>query len=432
MFVPEKTNRRGFLKGLGLTFAAAAVPYYVPASAIGSANAVAPSDKINIACVGVGSMGINNMRNFLRLNEVRVVAVCDVDSNHLAEAKRIVDEHYGNDDCATYHDFRQLYQRSDLDAASLSLPDHWHAIPAIEAARAGLDIYGEKPLSRTIVEGRKIVQAVESNGRMWQSGTWQRSGGNFHKAAELVRNGRIGKIHRVEVGLPDGHGGNVMPVQPVPEQLDWDFWLGPAPYVPYRGIAHWDWRWIMDYSGGQYTDWMGHHIDIALWGLGKKTDQPLAVHGRGQYPAQGIYNVPMRYKVDFKFADGMEMTVANQSDTPRGMGTVWYGSDGWIHVNRAGLWASSPDILQEPLGPGDVRLYRSTDHWYDFVRAVKTRQQPVAPVDQLHTACSIGLVGEIAMLTKRKLNWDPSAERFIDDQQADRYLCRPMRGPWHL
>ncbi len=436
MSFSEKTNRRGFLKSVGGVVAgAAALPYFMPASALGGRGTTAPSDRIAMGFVGVGGgggIGTAHLRNSLRFSEVQVVAVCDVDVNHKHEAKRIVDEGYGNNNCSMYDDFRELLQRKDLDAVCLSLPDHWHAIPAIEAAKAGLDIYGEKPLSRTIVEGRKMLDAVHRNCVLWQSGTQQRSDSRFHRACELVRNGRIGEIIRVEVGLPDGHSGDVMPVQPIPENLDWDFWLGPAPYVPYRGVSHWDWRWIMDYSGGQYTDWIGHHMDIALWGLGFEIDEPVEVRGWAEYPREGLFNTPVRYMVNYKFSNGVEMKAGNLSDMPKGSGAVWYGTEGWIRVDRGGIWASKDSILDERIGPGDIRLYRSRDHFRNFIDCIKTRQRPIAPIEGLYKTNTIGLVGEIAMLTQRRLLWDPVKETFIDDEQANRYLSRPMRAPWYL
>jgi len=324
--------------------------------------------------------------------------------------------------------------RPDIDTLSLAMPDHWHSIPAILAARAGKDIYAEKPLARTIYEGRQMVKAVEQYGRVWQTGSQQRSDAKFHKACELVRNGRIGKVTRVEVGLPTGREGPAPVLKPVPPGLDWDFWLGPAPWRPYmdfgnRGV-HWDWRWIMDFSGGQLTDWAGHHIDIAHWGLGLERTGPVEIEGRGEYPADGIYNVPMTYRFVCKYATGVEITVANNKQVRQG--ATWYGDKGWIYVTRGKLEANPAEILNETIGPDEIHLYESRDHVGNFVECVKDRRETVAPIEIGHRSISAGLLGEIAMLTQQKLQWDPQNERFLNSDEANRLLRRPMRSPWHI
>jgi predicted dehydrogenase len=372
------------------------------------------------------------MNGFLNKGDARVLAVCDVDKGHREGAKRRVDEKYGNSDCAAYHDFRELIARDDIDALSLAVPDHWHSIPVIMAARAGKDMYGEKPLARTIAEGKRMVEAVHRYDRIWQTGSWQRSQGNFHHACELVRNGRIGKVTRVEVGLPTGGGGEVKAVQPVPENLDWDFWLGPAPWVPFRGVSHWDWRWIMDYSGGQLTDWAGHHIDIAHWGLGLDETGPVEIEGRGVYPKDGIYDVPTEYKFTCRYANDVEMVVASDRLVPKGMGTVWYGEKGWVHVDRGRQATNPAELWNEAIGPNEIRLYHSRDHQQNFLDCVKSRQKTITPVEVAHRSISVGLLGEIAMRLERKLRWNPDKEEFVNDPEANRMLSRPMRAPWHL
>jgi len=399
-------NRRQFLKNTaGLAVGTITFPYIVPSSALGKAGTIAPSNRITMATIGVGSMGTGDMNAFVNNDGVQLVAVCDVDAGHRRNAKRIVDEKYENRDCREYLDFRQLLANEKIDAVNIALPDHWHGIISIAVARAGLDIFGQKPLSRNIIEGRAICDAVKRNNIIWQTGSWQRSVRDFHHASELVRNGRIGKVHRVEVGLPTGIGTGVHQIQPVTEGLDWDFWLGPAPKVPYRGVCHWDWRWIMDYSGGQLTDWAGHHIDIAHWGLGLDYTGPVEIEGKGIYPDDGIYNVPSEYKINCKYANGLEMTIANDRQLPHGMGTAWYGEDGWIHVSRGGLWAEPKSVLKEIIGPDEVRLYRSRDHYQNFLDCVRTRKQTITPVEIAHRSISVALLGEIAMLTGRKINW---------------------------
>ena len=428
----KKFNRRRFLKSVtGVTAGAIAFPYIVSSSALGQGGSVAPSNRIVMGAIGVGSQGTGDMRGFLNKKEVQMVAVCDVDKKNRDRAKKFVDEKYGNSDCGTYLDFRELIGRGDLDAVQLAMPDQWHSIPAVAAARAGLDIHAQKPLARTIREGRAIIDAVQRYGRVWQTGSQQRSERNFHRACELVRNGRIGKIHKVEVGLPTGGTSDNKPIQPVPEGLDWDFWLGPAPWVPFRGVCHWDWRWIMDYSGGQLTDWAGHHIDIAHWGLGLERTGPVEIEGRGVYPKDGIYDVPYEYKFTCKYANGLTMVVANNKQLLQG--AKWYGESGkWIYVKRGKLEANPPSVLKEAIGPDETNLYRSRDHKQNFLDCIKSRKETIAPAEVGHRSISVALLGEIAMLTGRKLRWDPEKEVFLNDDGANRMLSRPMRSPWHL
>jgi predicted dehydrogenase len=429
----KEISRRQFLKrASGITAGAIGFPYLVSSSALGQAGRPAASDRIVMGCIGVGSQGTGNMRGFLGKREVQVVAVCDVDKKHRERAKKLVDEKYGNSDCKMYLDFCEVTERKDIDALSLALPDQWHSIPAIMGARSGKDIYGEKPLARTIREGRAICDAMNRYGRIWQTGSWQRSVGHFRKACELVRNGRIGKVDKVEVGLPTGGGGGVNPVQPVPEGVDWDFWLGPAPWVPYRGVMHWHWRWIMDYSGGQLTDWAGHHVDIAHWGLGLDRTGPVEIEGRGVYPKDGLYDAPTQYKFTCKYANGLTMIVANDRQQPKGMGAMWYGEKGWIHVNRGGLKAEPKSVLDEVIGPDEIKLYNSREHTQNFLDCVKSRKETITPVEIAHRSISVGLLGEIAMLTGEKLKWDPEKEIFLNSDKANRLLSRPMRAPWHI
>lgn len=423
-------TRRGFLRkvaGAG----AVAFPYIVSSSALGNASSVAASNRIVMGCIGMGGMGTGDMQGFLGKQEMQVVAVCDVDKTQRDKAKTTVDEKYKNQDCKTYLDFRDVIERNDIDALSIALPDHWHSVPACLGAAAGKDIHAQKPLARTIREGRAICEAVRRYGIVWQTGSQQRSSEDFHRACELVRNGRIGKVASIEVGLPTGSAADNKPVQPVPEGVDWDFWLGPAPLVPYRGILHWNWRWIMDYSGGQLTDWAGHHIDIAHWGLDLERTGPVEIEGRGLWPADGIYNVPMEYRFTCTYANGIVMTVANNKQIPQG--TKWYGEGGkWIYVNRGKLEANPPSVLKEVIGPDEIKLYESRDHRQNFLDCVKSRRETIAPAEVGHRSISVGLLGEIAMLTERKLRWDPDKETFLDNEQANRMLSRPMRSLWHL
>ena len=430
----RNVNRRGFLKTVtGAAAGAIALPYIVPSSVFGADGTVAPSNRMLVGCIGMGSQGGWDMRGFFGRNEALVVAVCDIDVKRQKAAKAEVDQKYGNNDCKTYLDFRDVIGRADIDILSIAVPDHWHSIPAIMGAEAGKYIHAQKPLARTIREGRAICDAVKRYGVVWQTGSWQRSVYNFRRASELVINGRIGKVSRVEIGLPTGESAKNNPVQPVPEGVDWDFWLGPAPYVPFRGILHWNWRWIMDYSGGQLTDWAGHHIDIAHWGLGLDRTGPVEVEGHGSYPNDGMYNVPYKYKVVTKYANGIEMTIANDQQLPHGMGVCWYGDRGWIHVTRdQPIHSNQPGVLDEVIGPNEIHLYVSNDHHQNFLDCIKTRRETITPAEIAHRSLTPALLGEISMLVGRKLRWDPDKEVIIGDDEASKMLSRPMRSPWHL
>ncbi len=431
-------NRRGFLKGAAqLTAGAAVFPSLIPSSVLGQN---APSNKIVMGAIGVGSMGRGDLKGFLGKSEIHVTCVCDVDTKHIDQAKKMVDDKYGNKDCKGYGDYKELLAEQKLDAVTHALPDHWHGIISIDCARAGLDIHGQKPLARTISEGRAICNAVKRYGRIWQTGSWQRSVRNFHRAAELVRNGRIGKVKYVEVGLPDGRptSPNFSKSTP-PANLNWDRWLGPAPWREYqifserRNSVHWDWRWIMDYSGGQLTDWAGHHIDIAHWGMGFDETGPIEIAGAGEYPTEGLYDTPYAYKFTCKYRNGVEIVVANRSQLPHAQGACWYGENNqWIHVSRRGLQASDAKILKEVIGPNETRLYKCTDHKQNFIDCVKNRKATITPAETAHRSISVGLLGEIAMLTGRKLSWNPDTEHFVNDAGAESMLSRPFRSPLHL
>jgi predicted dehydrogenase len=424
-------SRRTFLKQTAALGAAAAFPTIVPSTVFGQA---APSNKIVMGAIGTGSMGIGDLNGFLHKDEVRVVAVCDVDKRHRENAKNTVDNRYGNKDCVAYHDFRDLINRGDLDAVMTALPDHWHAITSVMAAKAGLDIHGQKPLARSIREGRAICDAVHRYARVWQTGSWQRSVAHFRRACELVRNGRIGKVSYVEVGLPTGGTRGPQPEIPVPDYLDWNFWLGPAPWRPYCDFGgnspHWNWRWIMDYSGGQLTDWAGHNIDIAHWGLDLDHTGPVEIEGKGEFPANGLYDVPVTYRFRCKYATGLEMVVANNQQVAQG--AKWFGEKGWIHVHRGGLSASDDKILKEVIGPDEIQLYNSRDHLQNFLDCVKSRKLTITPVETAQRSISVGLLGEIAMITGRKIRWNPETEEIINDPAASALLGRAYRQPWTL
>jgi len=432
----NKTSRRDFVKRSAAVLAGSIVlPQIIPSSAFGMGGRIAPSDRIVMGAIGTGSQGMSNMNDFLNLkNAVQFVAVCDVDSGRVAKAKETVDKANKNSDCRTYGDYCELLEKEKLDAVSLALPDHWHGIIYTEVANKKLNVYGEKPICRTIKDGQTIVAAVKKNNIIWQTGSWQRSLYNFRRGAELAINGRVGKIKYIEVGLPDGNKGiGTPPVQPVPAELNWEMWLGPALKVPYRGVSHWDWRWILDYSGGQLTDWSGHHIDIANWGAGLEHTGPVEISGSGVYPVDGIFNVPVEYDFTCKYANGMEMRVANAARLLYGMGTTWHGDLGWIHVDRGDvLTASDPKILSEVIGENEIQLYKSENHWQNFIDCVRSGKQAIAPVEVAYRAISVGLLGEIAMTTGQTIKWNPDKEEIIGNQMASRLLSRPYRQPWTL
>jgi predicted dehydrogenase len=411
------------------------LPHIIPSSAMGMNGVVPPSDRIVMGSIGVGGQGKWNMNNFLKFKEVQYVAVCDLDAKHLEIASGIVNKFYKNTDCRTHKDYRDFLEKEKLDAVCISVPDHWHSIAYVAAANKKLNIWGEKPLARSIGEGQQIVKAVQKNNIIWQTGSWQRSVANFHKGAELVFNGRIGKVDHVEVGLPNAAKLIGMPpVKPVPAELDWDFWLGSAPKAPYRGICHNDWRWILDYSGGQLTDWAGHHIDIAHWGLGLDRTGPIEVSGIGVYPAATeLYNVPLEYDFNCKYKSGVVIRVANEARLPMGMGVTWYGENGWIHVDRGDkITASKPELISVELGANKKPLYKSDNHFKNFLECIRSRKETITPVDVAHRSISVGLLGEIAMTTKQKIQWDPEKEQIINNAVANKLLMRNFRSPWKI
>lgn len=432
----NKSTRRDFVKkSAALVAGAIVLPEIIPTSAYGMGRRIAPSDRLVIGSIGTGSQGMSNMNDFLKLKDaVQFVAVCDVDSLRLGKAKETVDLANKNKDCRIYGDYREFLEKEKLDAVSIALPDHWHGIIYSAAANKKLNVYGEKPVCRTIKDGQTIVNAVKKNNIVWQTGSWQRSLFNFRRGAELAINGRVGKIKYIEVGLPDGNRGiGTPPVKPVPAELNWEMWLGPALKVPYRGVSHWDWRWILDYSGGQLTDWAGHHIDIANWGAGLEHTGPVEISGAGVYPVDGIFNVPVEYDFLCKYANGIEMRVANASRLPLGMGTTWHGDLGWVHVDRGDvLTASDPKILNEVIGANEIQLYKSENHWQNFVDCAKTGKLTIAPVEVAYRAVSVALLGEIAMTTGETIKWDPEKEEIIGNPRASKLLSRPYRQPWAL
>ena len=452
-------NRRRFLTAAATAGGAAlaspvfgSAPAIVPASALGRGGRPAPSDRITLAVIGTGNQGTNDLIQFLKDERVQVVAVCDVNRESAGywdgrvagrePARRITDWYYAAEQrsgsytgCDAYEDFREVLARDDIDAVETALPDHWHAIPVIEAARAGKDIYGQKPLSLTVADGRAMSDAVREHGVVFQTGSQQRSMSQFHHACELVRNGRLGTIRTVRCGLPGGHPdfGQVASRQapePIPDGFNYDLWLGPAPEAPYAPArCHVNFRWILDYSGGQVTDWGGHHPDIAQWGIGKEHSGPVAIrNARGVFPTEGLYNTATAFHFEAVYDDGITMIIGDEEP----FGVTFEGDDGWVRVTRQGYETSDPEIWASEIGPDETRLPKSDDHFRNFIDCVISREEPVAPIEQAHRSITVAHLGNIAMLLGRDLAWNPEAERVTDDEAANAMLSRETRAPWRL
>lgn len=422
-------SRRCFVKRSMGAAAVAGFPAIIPSSVLG---ANAPSNQLIAAAIGMGGQGYGNMRGMMGQPGVRMVAVCDVDRKRAEKAQAEVNRRYRNKDCRITKDFRDIAHDPSIDIIMQACPDHWHAITSIDCLRNGKDIYGEKPLTRYLKEGRALVDTCSRYGRIWQTGSWQRSKSNFHRACELVQNGRIGKILRVEVGLPTGRQGGEYGPNPIPEHLDWNRWCGPAPLMPYHeSTCHWDWRWNLDYGGGQLLDWVGHHIDIAHWGMGKDNTGPVSVTPINvAYPHRGRWNAPMTYKCECTYADGMVFTVASKNQTKNGMGVTWTGSDGWLYVSRRQFRASNEAILRSPIGPNEKHLYKSTNHMQNFIDCVRSRKQTVTPAEYAHRSASVGHLCMIALELGRTIKWNPEKEEILGDPTASALLTRSNRAPW--
>lgn len=427
-------SRRTFLQ---TALAASVAPYIIPARALGL-EGTAPSERITIGCIGVNGMGTSDMRSFLALDDAQVVAVCDVDATNRERAKKIVEEHYATQaagtykGCATYNDFREVLARPDIDAVCIGTPDHWHVLISIAAAKAGKDIYCEKPLSRTIAEGRALVNAMDQYGRVFQTGTQLRSMRSNRYACELVRNGRIGKLHTIRTYLPTGPDYGIQPVMPVPKGFDYNMWLGPAPEAPYtEKRCHFNFRYIFDYAGGPMTDLGAHDNDLAQWGHGTEYTGPVEVEGKGQFPQNSLFDVPLSFKVNYKYADGVDLICSTDPCPNGGTGVRFEGSDGWVFT-RWNSDAEPKSLLTSKIGPNEIHLYESINHQRNFLDCIRSRAKTIAPPEIAHRSASICHIGNIAMRLGRKLQWDPDKERFVNDEEANRYLSMPLRAPWTL
>ena len=425
-------SRRRFLRqAVGAAVGAASLPAIVPSSVFGM---LAPSERITLGFIGVGKQGTYLLRAFLNEPGTQVLAVCDVDALKLKRARELTDQYYseqsaagGAKACKPYRDFRQLLARDDIDAVVIATPDHWHSILVIEAVRAGKDIYCEKPLCQTITEARAMVHEVRRHGRVFQTGSMQRSYSQFRYACELVRNGRIGKVQTVTVDVGGPPVDCDLPTEPVPEYLDWNLWLGPAPWRPYHSElsphisidVFPNWRSYRDFGGGGMTDWGAHHFDIAQWGLGMDDSGPVEIIAPGQENNRVL---------TYKYANGVTMT----RDGFEGHGVLFTGTEGKIEVNRSYIRTWPERLAREVIGPEEIRLYRSSNHYADWLTAIRTRSKPICDVDIGRHSVIVCHLGNIAYQLGRKLQWDPVKERFINDPEADRLLSRSMRSPWHL
>jgi predicted dehydrogenase len=359
--------------------------------------------------------------------DFQVVAVCDVDRKFLENAR----ERAGLAESDAYGDFREVLARDDVDAVLIATPDHWHVPMSIAAAEAGKDVYCEKPLTLTVAEGRALVEAVRRCGVVLQTGSQQRSGLRFRQACELVRSGRIGQLRTILVELPGNNREDPGPWTPEepPPHFDYDMWLGPAPWAGYTPArCHYNFRFIRDYSGGQITNWGAHHLDIAQWGNDTELSGPVRIEGRGEFPTDTyLFNVVTRVDFECEYANGVKLVCRT------GGNGLWFeGDEGRIYVDRSRITSEPGTILDTPIGPNDVHLYESRDHKLNFYECCRTRRDPVADVEIGHRSATLCHIANISMLLKRPLRWDAEHERFVDDDEANRHLSRPMRAPWHV
>jgi predicted dehydrogenase len=430
-------------------------PSIVPSSVLGAA---APGNRINVGAIGTGRISrAHDLPGIWKHAGARVTAVCDVDRKRVDEARVLVNGHYTkalgtpHDGVKAYTDYRELLADRDIDAVVISTPDHWHALITIQAVEAGKDVYLQKPTSLTIAEGRAVSNAVHRTGRVFQIGSQQRSSPQFRYAAELVRNGRIGELKTVYVGLPGDPSGDDEPEMPVPKNLDYDIWLGSTPVVyytenrvhPQNGYGRPGWLRCEQFGAGMITGWGAHHIDSAHWAMDMEYSGPVEIWGSAEFPATGLWDVHGPFKTYGRYANGVTMVVSGEFPN----GIRFEGTEGWIFVSRGNeavtasdpvarlkdaqaLAASDPTIITSTIGPDEIHLPDSRDHHGNWLECVRSRQQPIAPVEVAHRSCSACLLHHIAMKTGRRLTWDPQKERFRNDDDANAMLARPQREPY--
>ncbi len=463
--IMTRFTRRNFLKSslvLGTACSilpSNATPLYIPSKVM--KGETAPSNRIHIGLIGAGRIAKDHdLPGVLNLPDTRVVAVCDLDAKRLENARSTVEKYYMEKEnekevnVRTYEHYEELLAQEDIDAVVICTPDHWHAKIAIEAARAGKDIYLEKPTSLTIEEGRLLSNAVNASGVIFQLGTQQRSMPQFRFACELVRNGRIGKLEEVEIRLPgDPAGGNATEM-PIPEGFNYEKWLGTTPYVPYtvdrvhphEGYGRPGWLRCQQFGAGMITGWGNHHFDIAHWAMGTEYTGPVEIKGEAAFAHEGLWDVHGDYHTEMKYANGV--IVRGVTESPEKPNGVWFkGSEGWLYVCRGSykasanepdtnasspLQASDTKILKEKLKETDIHLIESDNHHRNWIDAVKSRIPAISPAEVGHRSCSACLLQHIAMLLKRPLRWDPVMERFLNDDEANAMLSRPMRFPYQI
>ena len=428
-------SRRHFLKTSAAVTAATTLPqWFLEESAQAASKPLGPNDKPGVALIGCGGRGRGVAREAAQHGQM--LAVCDLDEANLAQALKLWP------DAKPYKDFRRLLERDDLHIIVNGTPDHWHTLVNLAALRAGKDIYSEKPLTLTVDEGKRLVQAVRASKRVLQTGSQQRSDKNFRLACELVRNGRIGKLKHVNVWLPHGRREGPFEKAPVPAGLDWDMWLGPTPKVDYvKERCHVTFRYFWEYSGGTMTDWGAHHNDIALWGTGFDRSGPVSVEGQSLVPMiPGGFTAASEYAIAYTYANGVTQltrsthgngwngSVTDKEAQPHGV--RFEGTGGWIFVTRGKIEASHGDLLTTPLPSGARCIYASDNHMKNFFDCVRSRQQPICDAEIGHRSVTVCQIGVIAMRLGRKLNWNPATQEFAGDKEANTWLAREMRAPW--
>jgi len=427
------SSRRAFLGRVAAAgVGGISAPWVITSPALGGEGRPPASERITLGFIGLGGQGIGrNLQMFLGQPDAEPVALCDVDPRRVEQALETVRRRRGADfDCLRTGDWREVIDRPEIDAVAISTPDHWHVPMSVAAVRAGKDVICEKP-TLTIAEGRVLADTVARYSAVFQTATEDRALPIYHRVAELVRNGRIGKLQRMFVQLPAGPGnpGDPRP-KPVPEGLDWELWLGPAPWKPYRnGLHMFHWRWNRDYSGGQLTDWGAHLIDTAQLANDTERSGPIEVEGTGRRHESGLYDTFYDYHLVYRYANGVVMHVDSGGTGIRFEGTDgWVGNTGWMRPLEAG----SPEILQSQIGPDEIHLETSASEQRNFLDCVKSRRDPYFPAEVGHCCSTVSHIGNIAMELGRKLRWDPEKEEFIGDESANRMRARAMREPWGL
>lgn len=450
-------ERRKFIKSTVAGVAGGIIiPSIVPSSVFGKS---APSNKIQIGQIGCGRIArAHDLHETLKYDAARIIAVCDVDSKRMKEGKELVDTFYARSaakkkylDAKMYDDYREMLMSKDIDAVMISTPDHWHAQPAVEAALAGKDIYLQKPTSLTVREGRVLSDIVQKKGIILQMGTQQRSSSQFRIAAELVRNGRIGKIHTVKIGLPGDPSGPEAEEMAVPKNLNYDMWLGSTPEVyyteigvhPKQGYSRPGWLRREQFGAGMITGWGQHHIDSANWGLDTEYTNPIEVEAIAQFPRSGLWNVHGDFMVKAKYENGVEMLISGGYTN----GIRYEGSDGWIFVSRGNYQATAsdpvakensskaldamdPSILKSEIGENEIHLYSSNEQHGNWLDSIQSRKEPISPVEPGHRACATCLISHIAMKVPGKLKYDPIGEKFLNSDLANSMLSRSERDPY--